>query len=77
VPVAREEDDEITVALGKVEPAWERGTPDPTAPRDERLRGGYRWKLDVPARAKKQLRASYDVKIAGKLELVGGNRREP
>jgi hypothetical protein len=77
VPVAREEDDEITVALGKVEPAWERWTPDPTAPRAERLRGGYRWKLDVPARAKKQLRASYDVKIAGKLELVGGNRREP
>jgi hypothetical protein len=77
VPVAREEDDEITVALGKVEPAWERWTPDPTAPRGERLRGGYRWKLEVPARAKKQLRASYDVKIAGKLEIVGGNRREP
>jgi uncharacterized protein (TIGR02231 family) len=77
VPVAREEDDEITVAVGKVDPPWERWTPDPDAPRGDRLRGGYRWKIEVPARAKKQLRAGYDVKIAGKLEIIGGNRREP
>jgi uncharacterized protein (TIGR02231 family) len=77
VPVARENDDEITVALGKVDPPGERWTPDPDAPRDARLRGAYRWQLEVPARGKKQLRAGYDVKIAGKLEIIGGNRREP
>ena len=35
---------------------------------------------DQPALApahKKTLRATYEIKIAGKHELVGGNRREP
>jgi hypothetical protein len=77
VPVAREGDDDIEVTIGKVEPAWERWTPDPDAPRDARLRGGYCWKLAVPPTSKKLVRAGYEVKIAGKLELVGGNRREP
>ncbi len=76
IPVTREGDDEVEVILGKVEPAWERWIPDPGAPRDLRLRGGHRWKLAVPATSKRTLRASYEVKIAGKLELIGGNRRE-
>jgi len=76
VPVAREGDDDVDVTVGRVDPAWERWTPDPEAPRDRRLRGGYRWRLSVPARTKRALRAAYEVKIAGKLELVGGNRRE-
>ncbi|MBA3461652.1 MAG: DUF4139 domain-containing protein [Deltaproteobacteria bacterium] len=76
VPVTREGDDEVEVIAGKVEPAWERWTPDPGAPRDLRLRGGYRWKLALPASTKKTVRAAYEVKIAGKLELIGGNRRE-
>lgn len=76
IPVAREGDDDVEVVLGKVEPAWERWTPDPEAPRERRLRGGYRWKLAIPAHGKRTLRAAYDVKIANKLELVGGNRRE-
>src|SRR5262249_47696749 len=57
VPVTREGDDDVEVALGKVEPAWERWTPDPDAPRDERMRGGYRWKLALAAKAKQLLRA--------------------
>jgi uncharacterized protein (TIGR02231 family) len=77
VPVTREGDDDVAVAIGKVEPAWERWTPDPDAPRDERLRGGQRWLVELSPHAKKTLRAAYDVKIAGKHELVGGNRREP
>ncbi|HEY5921790.1 MAG TPA: mucoidy inhibitor MuiA family protein [Kofleriaceae bacterium] len=77
VPVTREGDDDIEVSLGKVEPPWERYTPDTDAPRDVRLRGGYRWQLTLPAATKKLLRAGYEVKIAGKHELVGGNRREP
>jgi uncharacterized protein (TIGR02231 family) len=77
VPVTPEGEDEIEVTLGKIEPAWERWTPDPDAPDDEKLRGGYRWKLTVPAQTKKLLRAGYQVAIKSKLELIGGNRREP
>ncbi|HSR96528.1 MAG TPA: DUF4139 domain-containing protein [Kofleriaceae bacterium] len=76
VPVAREGDDDVEVIVGRIEPVWERWTPDPDAPRERRLRGGYRWRLSVPARSKRALRAAYEVKIAGKLELIGGNRRE-
>jgi Domain of unknown function (DUF4139)/N-terminal domain of unknown function (DUF4140) len=76
LPVTREGDDDVEVITGKVEPAWERWTPDPDAPRDQRLRGGYRWRVTVPPHDKRALRAAYDVKLAGKLELVGGNRRE-
>jgi hypothetical protein len=76
VPVTREGDDDVEVTLGKIEPAWERFTPDTDAPRDERLRGGYRWQLTIPATSKQLLRAAYEIKIAGKYELVGGNRRE-
>jgi len=77
VPVTRDGDDDIEVNLGKVEPPWERFTPDAEAPRDARLRGGYRWKLSLAAKAKQLLRAGYEVRMPGKLELVGGNRREP
>ncbi|MGE0397896.1 MAG: DUF4139 domain-containing protein [Kofleriaceae bacterium] len=76
VPVVRDGDTDIEVIQGKIEPAWERWTPDANAPRDERLRGGFRWKLAVPPGQKRTLRAAYEVKIAGKHELVGGNRRE-
>ena len=76
VPVADDNDDDIEVAIGKVDPAWERWTPDPTAPKDERLRGGHRWKVSLAPATKKTLRATYEIKIAGKHELVGGNRRE-
>jgi len=76
VPVTREGDDLVEVTVARVEPAWERWTPDPEAPREQRLRGGYRWRLSVPPGTKRSLRAAYDVKIPGKLELVGGNRRE-
>lgn len=76
MPVKREGDDEVEIIPGKVDPAWERWTPDPGAPREQRLRGGYRWTVSVPAGAKKTLKAGYEIKIAGKLELIGGNRRE-
>jgi hypothetical protein len=76
VPVTREGDDDVEVTIGRVEPAWERWTPEPEAPRDQRLRGGQRWRVSIPAAQKRTLRASYEVKISGRLELVGGNRRE-
>jgi len=77
VPVAREDDDDVEITVGKTEPTWERWTPDPSAPKDERLRGGYRWRVVVAASAKKSVRIGYEIKIAGKHEIVGGNRREP
>ena len=76
LPVPREGDDDVEVVTGKIDPAWERWVPEPDAPRDRRLRGGYRWRLAIPARTQRTLRAAYEVKIAGKHELVGGNRRE-
>ncbi|MNC95839.1 hypothetical protein D3C83_130520 [compost metagenome] len=76
IPVTRDGDDEVEVTLKQIEPAWERWTPDAASPHERRLRGGYRWRLAVPAGQKKKMRAGYEVKIAGKLELVGGNRRE-
>jgi hypothetical protein len=81
LPVTREGDDDIDVMLGRVDPAWERWTPDARSPGSasgtERLRGGYRWRVAVPAGQKRTLRAAYEVKIPAKSELVGGNRREP
>lgn len=76
VPVTREGDDDVEVTLGKIEPPWERLSPDPDAPKEQRLRGGQRWRITVPAAAKQRLRAGYEIKIASKHELVGGNRRE-
>jgi uncharacterized protein (TIGR02231 family) len=77
VPVTREGDDDVEVILGKIDPPWERYAPDTDGPGEARLRGGFRWQLTIPATTKKLLRAGYEVKIAGKQELVGGNRREP
>lgn len=77
IPVAREGDDDVEVVTGKVEPTWERWIPDPDAPQHARPRGTYRWRVEISPRAKKLLRAAYEIKIAGKNELVGGNRREP
>lgn len=76
VPVTRDGEDEIEVTLGRVEPAWDRFLPDPDLPRQAKLRGGYRWRITVPPAKKQTLRAGYEIKIAGKHELVGGNRRE-
>ncbi len=76
VPVVREGADDVELSVGKVEPAWERWTPDAEAPDAARLRGGYRWRLNLPANTKRALKASYEIKIASKHELVGGNRRE-
>ncbi len=76
IPVGREGDDDVEIAIGRVEPAWEPWKPDADGPRAARLRGGYRWRVTLPPGAKKTLRAAYEIKIPSKAELVGGNRRE-
>jgi Domain of unknown function (DUF4139)/N-terminal domain of unknown function (DUF4140) len=78
VPVPRHKDsDDIAVEVTAVQPAWQAWTPPPSSPHQAIVRGGYRWKLTVPARGATKLSAAYEVRIAGKHELSGGNRREP
>ncbi|GAB5547284.1 MAG: hypothetical protein SangKO_070440 [Sandaracinaceae bacterium] len=73
LPITGEDDDDVTVVDGEVSPAWEVWEPkDQPA-----LKGGRRWRLDIPAGEQAKLRSRYTVKIASKHELVGGNRREP
>ncbi|MCB9565782.1 MAG: DUF4139 domain-containing protein [Myxococcales bacterium] len=71
IPALVEGEDEISVEVGGVEPAWERYEPE-----EYDLKGGQRWRVQVAAGATQRLRASYTVKISAKKELVGGNRRE-
>ncbi|MGE3631741.1 MAG: DUF4139 domain-containing protein, partial [Sandaracinaceae bacterium] len=73
LPVTREDDDDIKVEEGRVEPPWSTYDPE-DAPG---LEGGRRWRITLGAGRTATLRASYTVRIAGKNELVGGNRREP
>jgi hypothetical protein len=71
VPTVREREDEIAVELGAVEPPWAAFEPE-----HYELKGGYRWRVHVPAGEQRQLSATYVVRISAKKELVGGNRRE-
>lgn len=78
VPVAAEQqEDDITVKVTASRPPWQPWSPPPKDPSEPKLRGGYAWILPVAPRAKTQLTATYEIAIAGKHELVGGNRREP
>ncbi|MEZ4380880.1 MAG: DUF4139 domain-containing protein [Nannocystaceae bacterium] len=70
-PSLREGEDEITLEVGPVEPRWEVYEPEEYA-----LKGGHRWRVDVPGGGSQTLRAAYTVKISAKKELLGGNRRE-
>lgn len=77
VPVPRQRDsDEIAVEITAVKPAWQAWTAPLTSAHHRELRGGYRWRLTVAASETVSLHASYDVRIAGKHEIIGGNRRE-
>jgi len=76
IPVTREGDDDIEVTVGRVEPPWEPWQPDAEGPRAPRLRGGHRWRVSLPPGTRKTLRAAYEIKIPGKAELIGGNRRD-
>jgi len=71
IPSLRDKEDEIHVDIGAVEPAWA-----PFEPEHYELKGGYRWRVQLPAGEKKKLSATYVVRISAKKELVGGNRRE-
>ena len=65
--------DDIAIELGEITPDWEDYEPKRPGPK---LEGGKRWKLEVPAGAKRELSAKYAIRIPTNHELVGGNRRE-
>ena len=71
LPTVPEEEDDIDLIVGDVEPPWQEWEP-----KDRPLEGGYRWRLDVDAASERTVVAHYSIRIPGKHELVGGNRRE-
>ncbi len=72
LPVSATEDDsDIDVAVIETRPAWQ-----PYEQHDAPIRGGRRWEVEVAPGKDADLLAVYEVRIAGKHELVGGNRRE-
>jgi hypothetical protein len=70
VPVVRKDDADVKIEVGAIEPAWEAWD------QEQSLRGGHLWKVVLDPGATKSLSVRYTIKIASKLELVGGNRRE-
>ncbi|MEI8257630.1 MAG: DUF4139 domain-containing protein, partial [Deltaproteobacteria bacterium] len=71
VPVT--DDKEIDVSLTSAQPR-----PDTYDQADigEPVRGGLRFRVDVPAGGKARVEFAYRVKLPGKNEVIGGNRRE-
>ncbi len=59
LPVIQQDDKEVEVKLGEVEPAWE----DWTQSNANRLRGGKRWRFELAAGETRSLRYRYAVHI--------------
>jgi len=76
VPVIAEDEEDIKVVVGKVLPDWHDYKPFPATAADDPLRGGHRWTVRLAAGERQELRVHYEIRIASKHELVGGNRRE-
>ncbi|MBK9029990.1 MAG: DUF4139 domain-containing protein [Myxococcales bacterium] len=75
VPIPAPDVDDVEVAIDEVVPIWEPWRPEP-APGHAPLRGGHRWRVRLASGERRALRLAYAIKIAGKHELVGGNRRD-
>jgi hypothetical protein len=71
MPVTHVRDESIKIEERHVEPPWEDWEP-----KREELEGGKRWRVEVPAGGRKELRATWVVSIPSGYELHGGNRRE-
>lgn len=75
VPIAAEaQKDDIAITIENVAPAWDDY--EPPRPGQAKLEGGRVWSVDVPAAGKRELSATWIVKIPVNHELIGGNRRE-
>jgi hypothetical protein len=75
VPVTIEGDDTAEVKV-QASPRWEEWRQELESPGDPELRGGHRWRVAVAPSGREEVRADYEVRIASKHELMGGNRRE-
>ena len=75
VPVTIEGDDDVEVKA-TASPRWEDWRQELQRPDEPELRGGHRWRVTVAPSGREEVRADYEVRIASKHELVGGNRRE-
>jgi hypothetical protein len=72
IPVAAIEDDsDIDVVMIDMRP-----TSSSYDQVDAPIRGGRRWELEIAPGKEAEISAIYEVRIAGKHELIGGNRRE-
>jgi uncharacterized protein (TIGR02231 family) len=72
IPVrAIEDDSDIDVVMIDIRPASQSYDQI-----DAPIRGGRRWELEVAPGKDTEISAIYEVRIAGKHELIGGNRRE-
>lgn len=63
----------VDVQINQVTPAWEKYKQNE---RSAPIRGGYRWRVEVPAKEQETLEVDYTVKTFVDSELIGGNRRE-
>ncbi|WP_055074528.1 DUF4139 domain-containing protein [Pseudanabaena sp. 'Roaring Creek'] len=66
-------DAKVDVNVTQVTPAWEKYEQQE---RNEPIKGGYRWQIEVPAGGERELTADYTIKTFVDNELVNGNRRE-
>lgn len=75
VPIAATaQAEDIAVVVERVTPQWDDYEPErPGAPK---LEGGRVWKVEVPAAGKRELVATWVIKIPSNHEVIGGNRRE-
>jgi hypothetical protein len=71
---AQAQAEDIAVVVEQVTPKWEDYEPD--RPGVPKLEGGRVWKVEVPAAGKRELSATWVVKIPSNHEVIGGNRRE-
>ena len=68
-----EENAKVEVKIDRVSPNWEKYEQEE---RGKPIRGGYRWRVQVPAGGQTTLSVQYTVKTFVDSELIGGNRRE-
>lgn len=63
----------VDVQINRVSPDWEKYEQEE---RNAPIKGGYRWRVEVPAKGEINLSVDYAVKTFVDSELIGGNRRE-
>jgi hypothetical protein len=71
IPVT--DDKDVTIELRAARPKPEKYA---QSEKGEPIRGGQRWRVEVPAGGKARVEFAYRVTLSSKSELQGGNRRD-